>query len=308
MKSRLPPLAFLPTVEAAARLGSFKAAAELLGLTPSAISQQVRAVEEALGRALFTRTGRCVVPTPEGERYLSDVRAALVALEAAGARLAGPPSKAVMRIEAESFVAYEFLVPRLAALQQRFPRFEVSLECRMAFSELPGSKLDATIRVGSGVWPDVVTRSLGALSTAIVCSPQLARRIERTEDLAELPILEMRSFAERGLVNMLRGLGVRIDPARVLTMESYFETVRAAEAGLGVAIGVFPLTTEWVNAGRLAVPLALRGPALSHIALLHRHEDERFPWEELAAWLRSQLHELPVLQPGVHAPQRLESK
>lgn len=301
MSARLPPLAFLPAVEAAARLGSFRAAAEALHLTPSAISQQVKAVEEALGVPLFTRTGRSVVPTPEGERYLREVRAALHALEAAGARLKAPAERPVLRLETVPFVAYEFLMPRLPALQQRFPGFDVALDARMAFSDLYASPLDATVRIGSGTWPGVATHGFGELTTALVCSPALAPAIRRLEDLTEQTLIEMRPFADRGLVNGMRALGLRVDPRRVLTFESYFETVRAAEAGLGVALGVFPLTTEWVLSGRLVVPLPMRGPALAHIALVHRIDDTRFPWSELADWLRSEFDALPSLPAGVVA-------
>jgi LysR family transcriptional regulator, glycine cleavage system transcriptional activator len=307
MPSRLPPLAFLPAVEAAARLGSFRAAAAALHLTPSAISQQVKAVEDALGRPLFVRTGRSVEPTLEGARYLREVRAALAALEAAGERLYAPEKKPVLRLETVPFVAYEFLMQRLPLLQRQFPGFDLSLESRMAFSDLHGSALDATIRLGSGNWPDLAMHSFGELTTALVCSPERSLSIERIEDLAEQPLIEMRAFAERGLVNLLRALGVRVNPARVLSFETYFETVRAAEAGLGVAIGVFPLTTEWVLAGRLAVPLDVRGPSLAHIALLHRHDDPRFPWDALAEWLREQFAALPVLPAGRLVAQRPRS-
>jgi LysR family transcriptional regulator, glycine cleavage system transcriptional activator len=82
----LPPLHFLHAVEAAARLGSFRAAAAELHLTPSAISQQVHAVEQALGAPLFVRCGRAITLTPDGKVYCQDVRRVLLELEDAGRR------------------------------------------------------------------------------------------------------------------------------------------------------------------------------------------------------------------------------
>lgn len=78
--------------------------------------------------------------------------------------------------------------------------------------------------------------------------------------------------------------------------------MRAAEHGLGVASGFFPLTTEWVTQGRLAVPLPQRFTLPAHIALVHRLGDDRFPYEELTQWLQQQYEALPALPPGRIVP------
>ena len=92
----LPPLAFLPALEAAGRLGSFKAAAGELHITPSAVSQQVKAVEEALGVALFERRNRTILVRPEGVAYLNEVGQSLRELVRASSRVRGN-SKRVVR-------------------------------------------------------------------------------------------------------------------------------------------------------------------------------------------------------------------
>lgn len=89
------------------------------------------------------------------------------------------------------------------------------------------------------------------------------------------------------------------EPAKVLSFEGYLETMRAAEQGLGIAFAVFPMTTEWVASGRLAVPLPLRIPFAGKICFLYRKADARDPlYEELAGWLREQYAGLPALPPG----------
>jgi hypothetical protein len=89
------------------------------------------------------------------------------------------------------------------------------------------------------------------------------------------------------------------EPLKLLSFEGYIETMRAAEQGLGVAFGVFPMTTEWVTSGRLAVPLPWRIPFLQKISFVHRVTDaQEALYRELTAWLRQQYAELPELPRG----------
>jgi LysR family glycine cleavage system transcriptional activator len=289
-------------VEAAGRLGSFKAAAEELHLTRSAVSQQVKAVEEALGSELFERRGRSVVLTSQGERYLRRVRQALRDMRDAGHALRKPAEAPVLRLETVPFVAHEFLMPRMASLRARFPQFSVRLETNMNVIDLRTSEVDAAIRLSPGMWPGVVTRNFGEVTIAAVCAPQLANTVHEFKDLANQTLIEVQGFSERGLVNGLRRFGVEVGPEQVLTFDTYFETVRAAEHGLGVASGIFPLTTHWVTSGRLAVPFPTRFPFPAHVSLVHRVGDERFPFEELSLWLAEQYAALPPLPPGRIVP------
>jgi LysR family glycine cleavage system transcriptional activator len=302
--SELPPLAFLPAVEAAGRLGSFKAAAAELHITPSAVSQQVKAVEDALGIELFARQGRSVEPTADGRRYLLVVRQALRELHDAGRSLQKHPDRGVLRIDTLPFVAHEFLLPRVASLHARFPSFRIALETSMGLVDLTTSEVDATIRLGTGPWPGLMTRPFGTSVITLVCSPEVARGINKLEDLAGQTLIEIRSLQERGLLNLMKGLGIPFDPSQVQMFDTYFETVRAAEHGLGVAYGMFPFTTEWVTSGRLAVPFALRGQVPGHVSLVHRVGDERFPFSELAAWLKEEYEALPALPAGRIVPRR----
>jgi LysR family transcriptional regulator, glycine cleavage system transcriptional activator len=301
----LPPLAFLPTVETAGRLGSFKAAADALHITPSAVSQQVRAVEEALNITIFERRGRTVVLTSVGERYLRDVREALRELINAGRRTRQHTDRMALRLETIPFVAHEFLLPRVKLLHERFPNLQLSLQTSVAVTDLLTTpELDATIRLGAAPWPGgVLSRVIGPIETTVVCSPALARTINTMVDLKDHTILEIRGLQERGLVSGLRTAGIRVDPSQVQSFETYFETVRAAEHGLGVAVGMFPLTTEWVLDGRLAVPLLERYALPSVVALVNRpNDEERFPFAELASWLHEQYAALRPLPAGRIVP------
>src|SRR5262245_6976640 len=124
----LPPLHFLPAFEAAGRLGSFKAAAAELHVTPPAISQQLKAVEDALGVALFERRGRSVRLTPAGEAYLRDVQQLLSEAASATRRVRQRSSQRVLRVSMPDFVAYDFMLARLSQFRAAFPGIELSVE------------------------------------------------------------------------------------------------------------------------------------------------------------------------------------
>jgi DNA-binding transcriptional LysR family regulator len=96
----------------------------------------------------------------------------------------------------------------------------------------------------------------------------------------------------------LKARGVEVERLRLLSFEGYFETLTAAERGLGVAFGLFPITTEWVRQGRLAVPLSMRTPVEGGIYLAFRANDPRHALlTEIASWLREQYSALPSLPP-----------
>src|SRR5688572_29560039 len=138
--SKLPPLHFLQAVEAASRLGSFRAAAAELHLTPSAVSQQIHAVEAALGAPLFVRRGRAVALTASGQAYCDAVRRALVELVEASRRFTEQCLGPVLRLTTVDFLAYEFLIPRLPAFQEQVPGIELRIETSMKLVELRSSE------------------------------------------------------------------------------------------------------------------------------------------------------------------------
>lgn len=295
----LPALHFLPAFEAAGRLGSFKAAADELHLTPSAISQQIKALEDSLGTRLFERQGRRVQLTREGEHYLHDVRQALVDLASASRGLRRRSEGRVLRISTIDFVAYEFLIPRLSDFRRRFPKVELRIETGHSLVDFDRSDVDAAIRMGGGPWPGLSSRPLGAIWAAGVCDRAHARRITSMERVAREPLIELRGQEYRGWHALVKTLGERGRDAQIITLDSYFETLRAAEQGMGVAFGLFPLTSEWVLSGRLCVPSELRTPLPGGTCWVHRPNDaNQTLFDELYVWLREHYMSLPALPEG----------
>ncbi|MGO8915781.1 MAG: LysR family transcriptional regulator, partial [Stellaceae bacterium] len=124
----LPPLNGLRAFEAAARLGSFAAAGDELGVTPGAVSQQVRALEARLGLALFERRPQSLAPTRPARELLPVLTEALDAIAAAAARLQPLATAAApLRLACPAGFAAGFLLPRLDRLQQRAPGIALTL-------------------------------------------------------------------------------------------------------------------------------------------------------------------------------------
>ena len=293
----LPPLGLLVAFEAAGRLESFKAASGELHLTPSAISQQIRALEEALGVALFVRAGRAVSLTPRGARYHREVQGALREL-ARAARGLRRPDDGVLRITTAPLVAHEFLLPRLSDFQACFPDVALHIESSTQVVDLAEGDFHAAIRVGQGSWPGLIARAFGRIEIAPVCAPAMASQIRGAADLAAQTLIVVRG-QERGHDPFLAdGLSL-VQARRQLSFDSCFEAMRAAEHGLGVAVGIFPVVTSWVRDARLSVPLALRHTLPGSAYLAYRAADaDRFPFRRIAEWLQEQYRALPSLPVG----------
>lgn len=290
----LPPLGLLPAFVAAGRHGSFKAAAHELHLTPSAVSQQIKALEDALGLRLFERSRRTVSLTEVGREYLRDVQLALSELSSATRQVQQRANQHnIIRISTTAFVAAEFLLPRLSHFRARFPNVDLRTESTMQLVDLAHDPCDAAVRVGGAISPPGTRNTfLGSVYVSPVCSPALARTIHHYEDIFDHTLIELRSQRLRGW----SGLNRRIRAEQVLTLDSYLECMRAAEQGLGVAYAVFPLTTEWVTQQRLAVPvpyLIALNPGLRWVC---RADDRRPVLDEIAAWLKDEFAKLPALQ------------
>lgn len=299
MKLRDVPLSFLPTFEAAGRLGSFAAAAAELHLTPSAISQQIRALEDAIGVPLFERSGRTAVLTRAGESYLQEVRHSLGELAASTSRLQRRTQGSVLRLSTVALAAHEFLLPRLQAFRERFPAIEMRIECSNECIDFRVSDVDAAIRVGES-WPGLACHGMGRIEMAPVCSPELARDIRCVSDLARYTLLDPSGDTALQLAAMQMQAGVpQLPAAGTWRFETCFEALRAAEHGLGVAFTSFPVATHWVRNGRLAVPLSERLVPPGRVFFVHRAGDEeRFPFREIGTWMREQYEALPALPAG----------
>lgn len=247
----LPPLHSLPAFEAAARLGSFLAAAEALHLTPSAISHRIRQLENHLGQALFERRHRSVVLTAAGRRYLAVVRDALLRLDEASAVLRAPQRER-LRISAAPALGSKWLVGRIADYQEGHPDLEFSLATATGLGPLLNGEADIGLRYGEEEWPGLLAWKLFEERVFPVCAPALAARLQQPADLDAVRLLRhpllswQRWFAAAGVAHAEPAIGPVYEDALLM--------LEAAVAGHGVALMASTLAAPYLAEGRLLRP------------------------------------------------------
>lgn len=243
----------MPAFEAAARLGTFLAAAEALHLTPSAISHRIKQLEEHLGQPLFERRHRAVVLTAAGRRYLAVVREALLRLDEASAVLRAPRRER-LRISAAPALGSKWLVARVAEYQQGHPDLEFTLGTATGLGPLLNGEADIGLRYGEEEWPGLLAWKLFEERVFPVCSPTLAANLQTPTDLDGVRLLRhpllswSRWFAAAGLR--------RPEPASGPTYEDALLMLEAAVAGHGVALMAATLAQPYLDEGRLVRPFA----------------------------------------------------
>ena len=222
-------------VQRSRRAGTVAAAAEELAVTASAVSHLVRQLERRLGVALFTRKGRGLTLTADGER-LAAVGPALSTIDDA---LSGFVRRgAELRISPLSSFAVHWLIPRLSRFQARHPDIELLLSTSTRIVDLTTESFDCAIRLGRGDWADVVADELYREELVAACSPRwlAARRIRSPRDLARAPLLQSKSrredwamwFNAAGVADFKAGRGP--------VFETRALAIQAAIAQMGVVV------------------------------------------------------------------------
>ena len=168
---RLPSLKFLKTFQVAARLQSFKAAAEELFVTPSAISHQIKALEEQLGVSLFERGVRTLTLTDAGENYLEHINDIFSKLESVTEQLQVRYGRTIIRLNVPPFFANEMLLPRLASFSQAREETDIRIETTFSAPKTHPPEADLSIVVGAGPWEGLTVHELFAQSFIAACSP-----------------------------------------------------------------------------------------------------------------------------------------
>jgi LysR family glycine cleavage system transcriptional activator len=256
----LPPLSALHAFEAAGRHLSFKAAAAELCVTPSAISRQIKLLEELMGVALFLRMNRALCLTTAGAEYLEVVRSAFASLAAGTGAVRAVVGRAVVRVSMVQPLAANWLVPRLPAFAARHPDVEIQILTSLELADVLGGEVDLAIRFGQGSWPGLRAHKLLPLTLFPVCSPKVRQgppALRRVSDLARHRWLHLSSYPQ-AFQAWLAHAGARdLASDHHLTFDNADVLFRAAEQGLGVAIATGILVAPYLEAGRLVRPFAI---------------------------------------------------
>ncbi|MGA0540435.1 LysR family transcriptional regulator [Neotabrizicola sp. VNH66] len=254
------PLGALRAFEAAARLGGFKAAALELGVSPGAVTAHIKTLEAELGAPLFERTARGVQLTALGAGAAPGFIAAFDALAQAAASLRAQAAPQVVHIATLPAIAQLWLSPRLPVLRAAAPEIAVSITALEAPPNLKRAPFDLSLfpseRGGILVAEDMIFP---------VCTPALAARLMRPEDLGSVACLSDASWQD-DWPRWLRAAGVDL-PLRGPVYSLYALAVEEAVNGAGVLMGHGPLVAGHLARGTLVAPFALRVPLAAGLRL-----------------------------------------
>ena len=253
----LPPLSAMRAFEAAARHRSAKRAAEELSVTATAISHQLRTLEDWLGVQLFLRKPRQLELTAAGRELLDDVGNAFDTMAGAVARLRAVPQRRHVTLSTTPAVASRWLLPHVGQLSEVHPGLDLRIHVTHEPVALDGHSADIAIRYGSGRWAGLVTHKLFDNVFVPACSPAL--KLKRAQDLPRHGLLHFESCNARSApiswagwqkLAKVRGL----DPSVGSVFSDETHTISAALAGQGVALMSRALISDELRQGTLVSP------------------------------------------------------
>lgn len=322
MPHRLPPLNSLRAFESAARLLSFKKAAEELSVTPTAVSHQIKLLEEFLDLPLFRRLTRALELTPEGEAMLPKIRDGFACMTAAVEAARSTEASGVVTVCAPPSFATRWLIPRLGKFSRSHPDIDLRLSTSLSTIDsrehdapqehkaaLNTSAFDLIVRFGRGHYPACHAERLFSPAYVAVCSPALLageHPLREPSDLrwhtlihdGTVPDLDDRPGWTQWL--QLAGVGELAGQLRGQHFQDASLAVEAAIAGNGIALAARPLVSAELAAGRLAMPFPTSIPSrFAYFVTRSTLSRERPTVLALRAWLiREAARESAAAQPA----------
>ena len=252
------PLGALRVFTVAARFGNFRRAAAELGVTPTAVSSQVKSLEAYLGCQLFDRSAQSVTLNETGRQFAESCDAVFVRLDKAVQDVRQSASRASITVGVGALIGSQWLSKRLFSFWQRFPETGLHLQYSPGGVEFSDGQTDMMLAWGDGRWPGLVSEPLLRFDTSPVISPYLLTGgavLAGPADLLKYPLLHWKDqfdwlewFAARGVETGGRLPGVVIDDSSVL--------LRAVLSGQGVSLGLLPLVENELHSGQLVRPFS----------------------------------------------------
>src|SRR2546423_2232893 len=296
--TRLPALDLLVGFEAAARHLSFTKAGEELYLTQSAVSRQMKELEDQLGVELFHRRHRALLLTDAGKQFYASAAQVLTTMRAATDRLRSQAGKKSLSVTTTHSFAALWLIPRLAGFTRTHPTVDVRISADTRVQDLDRDGLDIAIRHGPAALAGTNAIRLMGERVFPVCSPKLladkSRPLGEPKDLrhhtllqyddpdGRHPWLHWKTWLEVERIADLR-------PSGTLSFSGYEQIIPAALAGHGVALGRSPLVKDLLASGDLVMPFkSSADPARAYYAIVARNAAGRAEVIEFVAWLKQE--------------------
>ena len=297
MTYSLPPLNAVRAFEAAARHLSFRLAADELAVTPSALSHQIRLLEDYLGVKLFVRMNRAVALSPAGEMIAPRIGEGFAQIDAAFALIRPRPDDNTLVVSTGPAFSAKWLAPRLHYFIEHYPEIDFRLSANLKLTDFVADGVDAAVRFGSGNYSGLFVEAMFDEIILPLISPSLfaaagGRADESLFSYARLLHDDSIRFLEgaRGWEDWLQVMGYDQTPAERGSRFSHADhVIDAAIDGGGIALGRLSLATRDLIAGRLAAPFDLALQAVGGFYFCCPEEKlQREVVLHFLAWLRDE--------------------
>ena len=253
--ARLPPLNWLRAFEASARALSFTSAAEELSMTQSAVSQQIKSLESAMGRTLFLRRARGLELTDEGRGYLPTVQAAFAMLEEGTTVLQSRNHPDVLELQVNLSFALFWLTPRLGQFMDENPGVQLNLATSVWHEERPNNPASMQIVFGLGKREGINGKRLTRDSIFPVCTPKVAKQIKSLGDLLKQRLFDLPGTAQSwGAWLKAHPEGGTVTVPAVHRASTWALSLDWAQRGLGVALAHETIANDLLATGQLVRP------------------------------------------------------
>jgi LysR family glycine cleavage system transcriptional activator len=272
-----PALTTLHAFVVAARHESIRHAADELGITASAVSHQIRKLEDWIGAAVFMRAPRQIRLTPLGKRLYRQMSGGFDSIETAIVSAREGTIDTVLRVSALPLFTSAWLIPRLerfdAVCAKARLKISIEIDTSSALTDFDTSRVDVAIR--NLMCPDakLVSRKLVDLSAVPLCAPRVARSLAKPEDLEGVTLIHISGRAD-GWRRWLKASGLKpIEPRANLTFDTIPAALEAALAGRGVMLGLDPVIWDVPAVTRLVIPFKVKRISAGSYFVVYRHSD-----------------------------------
>lgn len=276
-------------------------AANELGITRSAVSHQVKLLEDRLGTQLFRRDARRAELTHAGQAYYPAIRDAFDQIEAQTRAIRPSVTDNELTVQVYVTVALKWLIPRLHDFERRYPDMKVRLSTSYFDWDFDDRNVDLGIILARNKSPGHFYRPLFKSYLVPVCAPSLLKGdtpLKKPEDLKKHKLIDVYT-AEEDWQLWLDAAGVKgIKPANRLAVDSYILAQEAAIEGRGVAMTIGPFASEEIKLGRLVQPFPMRAPNRNQWYFACHSEHRNKPKiKRFEDWLVKQVAADPALEP-----------
>ena len=294
---RSPSLNLLRTFAIAAQNLSFKSTAEVLHLSPSAVSQQIRQLEAQLGVALFLRQNRTLTLTQEGQSYAREITKALDIIENSTNELVGAHQQSRLKITCVPFIACEIIAPNLDKFCASHPNLTIEIDTPREMLDLQKGKVDLGIRMGKGDWPNLNATLLADVRCTPVCAPDTLKTLrgKGVSSLSECTLYRIEGD-EQGWRDWSHAWGstIRSSALRSSTyLDNYQAVISAVENSQGIAMGIMPLLAKRLQKGSLMLPYPEQWIDHGGIYAVRDKENAKQELvEEFIQWLKAEFSQM----------------